>query len=681
MDMIPPVIDESKLQDFGRRIFALYQTHKTDRKAAEERWLRALRQFRGIYDPEVLAMIPANKSKAYPKLTRWKVIGTVARLMQMLFPSTEKNYGVKASPLPDLPAEQLQKVLNDLVAAKAEAMQTDPRDVLLEDEEIEKAVLVQAKSRAERMELKVDDDLQEMQFITLARKVVFSAVLYNVGVLQGPLHIAVKVNRWQRDPNKGGYTVVEVEKYKPLFEFQPVWGWYPDMSAAALNKQDGTFIRHIMARWEVEALAKRPDFLKERIERWLREHTGGNYQAEWWETVMKAEAKSDRSLVASKEDRKYEAAAYYGGVTGHDLRAAGVQVADEALGKTFQANVWTIGDLVIKAKLAPFDGNVRQHHWFLFEEDDLSLLGNGQCDTLRDSQLSLCEVTRAALDDMSVIGPMVEINDDLVTPGQNLTIRKHMTIHREGEGQSANMAAVRPFNIESNLTDLLALRETFLDSADKESGLPPPSLGDVSGGGSEALRTQRNASMFLGAAALPIRDTVRNYDDFTISVISALVAWNRKYDADAGRDGDHNIIARGSTSLIAKEVLSQSLDDLRQTLTPDEMPHVKTRALLRERMKARDLPLDELLEDEDVANQRAEAQQQAQQAQIENEMQLTDAQAAAFVTKSLTNIAQAKKLEGAISIDTFKAVIAALESGDKLALDTLKLKQPKKEES
>lgn len=657
-----PVLDEAGLNNFGTRLFNLYVIHKTDRKSAEERWMRNLRQFRGVYDPEVLSMIAKDQSKAYPKLTRWKCIGTVARLMQMLFPQTEKNYGIKQSPLPDLPIEQLQEVLNALMQTKAGTSGVDPKDVELTDTEIEKAISEYAKGKAGRMELKIDDDLQEMEYITLARKVVFSAVLYNIGVLKGPLHIKVKARGWRRNLIKGGYEAFEKDKFKPLFEFMPVWSYYPDMTATSLDKQDGTFERHIMARWEVEALAQRPDFLKDRIATWLKDHPEGNYVSQWWETVIKGEPKSDRTYVANREGRKYELGAYYGGVTGHELRASGVAVSDADVGKIYQANAWIIDNTIIKASITPFNETVKNHHVFMFEEDDLSILGNGQCDVLRDSQMAICETARAALDNMSVIGPMLEINTDLLTPGQPLGIRKHKTWFREGEGNVAQIPAVRNITIDSHLNELIPLLKLFLDFADKESGLPPPSLGDTSGPGSEALRTQRNASMFLGAAALPIRDTVRNFDTFTISVMTALVAWNQKYDPNPSRDGDHDIIARGSTSLIAKEVLGEALNEFRQTLTPDEADNIKTRELLKARMRAHDLPED-ILEEPEVAAQKTQQRLAMTQAQMQGQMDLLSAQSKQFLTKSVLNEAQARKADGSLTIEGFNSIMDVLLKG------------------
>ena len=297
--------------------------------------------------------------------------------------------------------------------------------------------------------------------------------LYNVGVLEGPFHRKVKARKWQKDPNRGGYVAVEVDKYKPFLEFLPVWNWYPDMTAKTLDKQDMTFKRHVMIRQDVEALAKREDFLASAVENWLKLNRSGNYKERPWETDIRAEPKSDKSNVADHAARKYELISGRGGVTGYELQDCGVVVPASDLGRTFTADVWVIDSTVIKARLAPL-GEARQFHEFVFEDDDLSLLGNGQCDTLRDSQLSICEATRAALDNAAVVGPQVEVNVELLTPGQSTDIRKHKTWHREGTGAEAQIPAVRNIAIDSHLTDLVMLIKTFLEFADKESGLPPP---------------------------------------------------------------------------------------------------------------------------------------------------------------------------------------------------------------
>lgn len=672
-----PAIDETKLNDVGIRLFTLFGIHERERKAAEDLWLRNMRQFRGIYDPEVLALIDKDKSKAYPKLTRKVVLGTKARLLQMLFPQTEKNYGVSASPMPDLTTEQLQEVLDTAVALTAQTQNIDPATVELKDEDIEKAIVEYAAHKAARMELKVDDDLKEMEFITLARKVVFSAVLYNVGLLVGPFNKKVKARKWEKDVNTGKYKAIEVDKYKPLYEFESVWDHYPDFTAKTLDKQDGAFDRHIMTRTQVEELIDRPDFMGDRIKDYLAKHKVGNYTPKWWESVIRGEPKSDQTF-ADKTGRKFELLSYWGAVPAHELKSAGVDIKDEDLGKSFEANVWVIDNLVVKCKLGPFDSTVKRHHYFVFEEDDLSLLGNGQCDTMRDSQLSFCEVRRSALDNSSVCGPMMVVNDDHVTPGQNLSVRKHMTVHLEDLPNNAQINnAVANLTIESHIPDLLQLEDQILRFSSEESGLPPPSLGDVSQGGSEALRTQGGASMFLGAAALPIRDTVRNYDSFTMSVINALVQWNKKFDPNPSRDGDHDVIARGSTSLIAKEVLATSLDAVRATVTPDEAPHIKTRKLLEMRLTARDVPIDQIMEDEDKANETIARNQEAQQKMQDQSAALVEAQVHEALGSAVKHIADAVKADASIGQDAARLLVEAISAGHENSIKETVANKPK----
>lgn len=659
MDQVtPPTIDEAKLDEFGKRLFSTFETYKKDRKAAEERWMKNLRQFRGIYDPELLKMISADGSKAYPKLTRWKVIAAVARLMQMLFPQTEKNFTLKPGPVPNLPTATLQALLDEISAANQTGQP-------LTNDQIEQAIKNRAEALAANMEKKVSDDLAEMDYVTLARRVVMSAAIYNVGVLKGPFHEEYKERNW-RLRQDGKYVAEEVTKYKPRMEFTRLWGWYPDMTAESIDKQDGAFERHVMTRAQVEALASRKDFLKDRVLKWLNDHASGNYSAEWWESELESEKKSDRQNTSEKQSRKYVVVSYVGAVSGHDLRAAGVTIKDEDLGRTFNSSVWMIDNTVIKCRLFPLE-NTQHYHVFVFEEDDLSLLGNGLPDVLRDSQLSLAEATRGALDNMSVVGPMAEVNIDLLAPGETTEIRKHKTWRREGEGNAASQPAVRAFSVESHLAELTALMKVFMEFADLESGQPPQSVGDLSQGGTEALRTQGNASMFLGAAALPIRDTVRNFDTFTVSVMTALVKWNEKYDPNPLRDGDSEVIARGSTSMIQKETLAQSLDVFRSTLAPDELPHLKTRELLKIRARARDIPIEDILEDEATAKANIERIQGAQVQQAQDQAALVQAQTRDFLAASMKKIAEAQAAEANISVDTFLAIIEALASGDKQA--------------
>ncbi len=282
-----PVIDKEKMKRLGVTLFSRFSQYQRDRMELELQWLKNIRQFRGIYDPEIERRIGDDQSRAYPKVTRTKVIGTVARLMEMLFPQTEKNWGIAPSPLPDLSTGDLQSVLDHL----AEEHPDQP----INDEQIEKAVMSFAKAKADRMEKKIEDQLSEVEYIQLARRIIFSGVLYCTGVLKGPMVKRVKGRTWSQDPYSGKLVAKEIEKLQPVWEQVPVWNYYPDLSAKEFDQMDGQFERHISSRSQFRDLAKRPDFMADVVKKILREKEGGNYKEQHWETMLRI--KGDRKNV------------------------------------------------------------------------------------------------------------------------------------------------------------------------------------------------------------------------------------------------------------------------------------------------------------------------------------------------------------------------------------------------
>lgn len=648
-----PVVDEAAKKKLGARLYALFEQYKKDRREAEEQWLKNLRQFKGIYDPEVEKKIPADQSKAYPKITRTKVIATVARLMEMLFPQTEKNWGIEPSPLPDVSEADLQTILDELAE-----QQEDPNAELTE-EQIEKAIAAFAKKRAERMSIEIDDQLDEIHYVDMARRIVFSAVLYSHGILFGPMVKTQQARTWARDPYTGKYKATTIERRVPYYEVGSVWDWYPDMSAKRFEQMDGSFTRAVLSRHGVSKLASRPDFDAKAVKEYLRQNQTGNYKELHWETELRSK-KSDRANVSDLSGRKYEAWSWWGVVSGHELRACGVGISDEELSLEVEANVWGLGEHIIKAVLNPYDEKIRPEHVFVYEDDEINLLGNGLPPVMRDSQMAICEASRMLLDNASVVcGDMMEINTAMLMPGQSLDIYARRAWLREDIGVDANIPAVRAIKMDSHLPELQSIVQMFLGFADTETALPPPALGDVTKGGSEAMRTSGNASMFLGAAALPIRDTVRNFDRFTTSFISSLYHWNMQFNTKESIKGDYAVIARGSTSLIAKEVRSYALDSFAATLTPEERAELKTRKLLEERMKVRDLPLD-LLEDPAVVDQLRK--QQADEANQDKAAQteLLAAEIKKTLAEAFKDVSLATKAQVGASVDSFNATVEGI---------------------
>jgi hypothetical protein len=663
------VIKAEDLRALGNKLSSLFTQYVSDRRVAELKWMRNLRQYLGQYDPDIEKDLSVNRSRAYPRITRVKCISVLSRIMNLMFPGNERNWELQASPSPDIAPEEVMKVLQKLMQSKQDAGDQTP----ITDDDVDAAVMELAQKRAEKLSIQIDDQLQELggdqslDYIALNRRVVQSGIMYGLGVMRGPFVTATQKTKWGIDTMSGMPVPRGVTEYKPMFEFLPVWDFYPDMSAKTLRSMDGYFIRLVMSRHQLRKLADRQDFFGEIIKTYLKT-TGqrGNYKAQPFEAELRTMGVKINVNEQKAETTKYEIIVWNGPVSGQFLKMAGVEVPEDRMADDLEAEVWMIDNNVIKADLNPWrklGTDVQTIHTFLFDEDDTSPIGNGLPNVMRDSQMSVCAASRMLLDNASVVcGPNLELNTELLRLDQDLTsVHAYKIWYREGLGLDAQQQAVRNVQIDSHMDELLKTIDLFMKFADMETFVGPATGGDMEKSPSEPMRTAAGASMIRGDAALPFKDIIRNFDSFTQSYITSLVWFNRKFNPKPESAGDYNVIARGATSLIAKEVRGMQLDQLAATMTPEEKLHVDERKMVEQRFAVRDL--SGMLVSPAEAGRRkdaaaAEAQKQAQQ---------TEEMVAAEVRKTLAeafkNVSQGQKNAAAAEAEQVKSTLDILEKG------------------
>lgn len=667
--------DFDKLKAVGMRLAKEFTRYETDRRLAELRWAKNARQFLGIYDPEVDAQIEKNRSKAYPKLTRVKCVSMLSRLMSLLFPTSEKNWTVDASPVPNLSEEDIQLVLGTL------QISTDP-NTPLEDKMIEFAIVEFAKERSRNLEKEIEDQLVEIggsrqvDYVSLCRKVLMSGIIYGMGVLKGPFVRMQTQRTWERQTD-GTITPKVSQEFRPQFEFVSIWDYYPDMAAKYLHQMDGQFQRVVLARHQLRELAERDDFFGDVIKKYLADHPKGNYKRRSYEAEIKA--MGAQLNVNDQDGRKYEVLVWDGYISARELKNAGYDIPDGKMSDQIEAIVWTIEGEVIKADMNPWvlmevEQKVNTYHHFIFEEDESMLTGNGLPNIMRDSQMAIASGSRMLIDNASVTcGPQLEVNTDLLRIDQDLTsIYAYKLWYREGMGQEAALPAIRNIQIDSHMDELLKVINLFREFADTETFISPATGGDMSKGPSEPFRTAAGASMLKGDAALPFKDVVRNFDLFTQSVLSSIVAFNLQFNPKKSIQGDHQVIPRGSSSLMAKEVRGMVLDNLSQTLSEEDKRYINPYELLRERLASRDIDVGVVLCDKEEAKRRDEAASEAAQAQksqtdelLSAEVRKILAEAVKALTQSDKNSAAADAAQAKTMMETMNASLGALEGGMK----------------
>lgn len=178
------------------------ETSKARAQSVEERWLKSLRQYKGIYEPTI--KLHPKRAKAFLRVTRLKV-DTLTRLMMTgMFGNKEKNWTLKPTPIPTLDQQTLTSLIKDLIMQNGGKRPTD--DVILD------AVRVMADSSAEKMERTIMDQLAESQvggYESVIRKCVKSGNLFGTGILKGPLVRREEKKQWAPDQSgKWNYETV-----------------------------------------------------------------------------------------------------------------------------------------------------------------------------------------------------------------------------------------------------------------------------------------------------------------------------------------------------------------------------------------------------------------------------------------------------------------------------------------
>ena len=640
-------LNPDELKALGQNLDRLFMQYASDRLIVEQRWLRNQRQYLGLYDPDIDKELSPTRSRVYPRLTRVKVISVLSRIMNLMFPGNDKNWTLKASPSPDMSPDDIKQAVQDAMA-KDQAAGVEPK---VDKDYALSAIQVLADKRAEALTTLILDQLEEIggdqsaDYVSLNRKVLKSGIEYGPGLLCGPYVREVKSTAWQLDPMSGQVMPMPKVDYKPQFEFGSVWDWYPDMSAKTLESSDGYFWRKVMTRSQLRKLADRPDFMGDQIKKYLATHPTGNYRPRTHETELRAMGVKVNVNELKSESSKFEALVWHGPISGTALEAAGVEVPDNKLADELDAEVWIIDGNVIKCVMNPWkelEIDVKTIHVFLFDEDDTSPVGQGLPNIMRDSQMAVCAAARMLMDNASVVcGPQLEINTTLLRPDQDLTsITAYRNWYRDDDGLTAQWPAVRNVEINAHLAELQEIIDLWMKFADTETFVGPATGGDMTQAPSEPLRTAAGASMMRGDQALPFKDIIRSFDAFTASVIQSLVLFNKKFNPDKAPEGDYNVIARGATSLMAKEVRGIQIDQLAQTLTDEEKANVDMRTFARERFKVRDLD-DLLLSEEEVARNKAQ-QDQGMQAQQEQQQKLQEAQIRKLISDEAKNMASAQ---------------------------------------
>jgi len=646
-----------QLESLGAKLLAEFSKAEQDRTETETRWLQDLRQFKGKYDPDVLSALDPERSRVYVRKTRVKVKTANSRVEDLLFPAgSEKNWEVDTTPIPSVPREMRQSILQNL----AQMAQGQP----VTQEMVEKEVLRMCKEAAKGMAKVIDDQLNETRYKQICKQVLHSGHLYGTGVLKGPL-----IERRIRSKfiQENGKWVEKTESYVvPFIDYVPVWRLYPDMESTTLDDCQFIYERHQMTRQKLVDLANRKSFRGAIIKEYLQANPFGQVTVKTIDTELKSIGERDSKQ--GNNNGVYEVLERWGWLSGSELKECGAKVPDDRLEESFFGNVWLLPNgVVIKAVLNPINGVTWPYHFYYFDKDETSIFAEGLATVMRDDQTTINSANRLMLDNAAITsGPMLEIATSLLSGYDKNNAGAAPWRVYSRNASSPGTPAVRAIELPSRLNELGGLADRFENNADEVSAIPRYMTGEnVSQG---AAGTASGMSMLMGAANIMIKDLVSSWDEgITRSFIQGMYRWNMQFNKDNSIKGDFDVKARGSSSLVAREVRAQQLDMFSQAVAnPMDAPFIKRDKLLRQRAEAHELTDVVKTEDEVAAEQNNQmAQQQQQMAMQQAQLAMSElGQKVALLTAQVAKATAEAELTRAKTVDTKVAsAFSALQAG------------------
>lgn len=595
----------------------LFSEAERDRRPVEMRWIKDLRQTKNEYDPETLARIHKKRSKAFIGITRTKVKTICARMSDLLFPPNgDKNWGLQPTPVPQLDPELEKSIVQQIMAATG--AETAPTH-----DEVSMILYGEARRRAESMEREIADQLAELKYREIIREVIRSGNIYGTGVLKGPMVREQKIKRWV--PVQGQWKPIEFSYMLPYCEYVDIWDLYPDMTARKAEDLRYVFQRHVMTKHKLQLLSERQDFNGEAIRAYVFSHRDGNADPKTHEEDLRglASKTGDEQINVAPTDYKYELHEFWGYVNTDDLKdIPKVKIPAELEGFEVAANIWTLGQVVIKAVISKIEGAQIPYHWYYFDKDETSIWGEGIPSMMRDTQRLLNATCRAMIDNAAIsAGPLVEANKDLLCQGEDPNdLYPFRVFQRQGIGMEANVPALRVTSLPSYTREFMNMIELWMTMTDETTSIPRYMYGETSNV-QGAGRTATGLSMLMGAANIVLKDQIRNFDDgITKPFIRAMYFWNMRLNPKQDIKGDFNIEPKGTASLIAKEVRAEHLNTFLQiTNNPVDLAITNRDVLLREMAKALDLSDLNLIKP--PAQVQVEGQQQAAQAEADKQFE------------------------------------------------------------
>jgi len=590
------------------------------RQMHEERMIDAYNNFRGLYGKDI-RFRETEKSRIFVKITKTKVLAAYGQTIDIVLSGERFPIGVQATEVPEgvddivhigtEPKPSLQEepegssiipldvgfagdgqevpagtaygstFWKKLLPGKTQPIQEGaPLDPSI-------PVIRPADEAAYKMDKLIQDQLGESKAPAELARSLYECVMLGTGVLKGPFTYTKTLHKWVMENGKRVYKPINTKV--PRIEFASVWDIYPDPNATMKSEMEWLIHRHRFNTSQMRGLVRRPLFDEKELTECIEK--GPHYNKQSFED--RVQASSEESTGREYEDR-FEVLEYWGVMGVKEAREQGLDVGGKKDLDEIQINAWICNGHLIRLVQNPFTPARIPYHIFNYETNPYSIFGIGIAENMSDSQAMMNGHARMAIDNLALAGGLVfDIDETALVPGQDTSIYNGKIFWRQAGSVGQ---AVHGIKFPNTAQENLMMFDKFRQIADEETGIPSFSHGAL--GVTGMTRTAAGMSMLMGAASVAIKTFIENLDQQLFTGLGEdLFQWNMQFfEGDLDIEGDLEVKALGTNSMLQKEVLSQRLTMVLQLAqNPAIAPWIKVPYFIEELAKSLDLDKDKAL--------------------------------------------------------------------------------------
>jgi hypothetical protein len=511
--------------------------------------------YKGMTLGSPLLAKPKNdfKSKIFLNITRPYVETAASKVIEVLCPVDDRAFSIVPSPIPfavmggqemrgmAIPQETSAPAMPEQGAppmVDQNGMPAAPQQI--QQQQAEKSVEDNLRIAARGAERWIDDALQECGYGRELRRLVDDAARLGTGIMRGPIP-TVRVSR-----KVEGDQLIMVEEIVPESKCISIWNAFPDPACGDNIHNGQYFIEHDnLTEKQVRELIAAPGYIPSAIEEVLRQGPQENA------TTALVKAPHESSDQAAKN---YHIWYYHGFLSVEDVVAMGCACGEVEGGVA--AVITIINDTPVKAHLAPLSAGKFPYDFMCWQRTAGSPWGIGIARQIRACQSILNATVRSMMENAGLSsGPQIILGRGSIIPADGswvITPRKVWLLKPDADIPDVTKA-FNAVQIPSIQQELLETVNFVLKMAENVTGLPILLQGQQ--GPTGVPETVGGMQILVANASGLLRRMARIFDDsITKPHVTSYYEWMMEFGEDDSIKGDFQVIPRGSSALVIKDM-------------------------------------------------------------------------------------------------------------------------------